>query len=181
MRIPKRAKTAFFINYEPQEDATFFTHRLHSHMTAFPMRGSFSTCFFHGLHVERGASWEEDLAGEITFYFCERVSLCSMAPALRLTKRKDASPWPRMSSTFWAVILLTSLLLINCGNALSLTRFPWSYWFIFIKCCGGRVTIGWPWCHCLLLWHENYATAISEITSRVIGFVIAVELISFQK
>uniref|UniRef100_A0A4W5JT86 TAFA chemokine like family member 5a n=1 Tax=Hucho hucho TaxID=62062 RepID=A0A4W5JT86_9TELE len=39
-----------------------------------------------------------------------------MAPALRLTKRKDASHWPRMSSTFWAVILLTSLLIIYCGQ-----------------------------------------------------------------
>uniref|UniRef100_A0A8L0DQZ6 TAFA chemokine like family member 5a n=1 Tax=Oncorhynchus mykiss TaxID=8022 RepID=A0A8L0DQZ6_ONCMY len=39
-----------------------------------------------------------------------------MAPALRLTKRKDASPWPRMSSTFWTVILLTSLLIIYCGQ-----------------------------------------------------------------
>ncbi|XP_014008262.1 chemokine-like protein TAFA-5 isoform X2 [Salmo salar] len=39
-----------------------------------------------------------------------------MAPALRLTKRKDASPWPRMSSTFWVMILLTSILIIYCGQ-----------------------------------------------------------------
>ncbi|XP_010885286.1 chemokine-like protein TAFA-5 isoform X1 [Esox lucius] len=39
-----------------------------------------------------------------------------MAPASRLTKRKDARTWPRMSSTFCAVILLTSFLIIYCGQ-----------------------------------------------------------------
>ncbi|XP_041935436.1 chemokine-like protein TAFA-5a isoform X1 [Alosa sapidissima] len=39
-----------------------------------------------------------------------------MAPTSRLSKRKDAKPWPRMSSTFWTVLLLTSLLIIYCGQ-----------------------------------------------------------------
>ncbi|AWO97942.1 putative protein FAM19A5-like [Scophthalmus maximus] len=34
-----------------------------------------------------------------------------MAP---VSRRKDASRWPRMSSTFWAVVLLTALLVLYC-------------------------------------------------------------------
>ncbi|XP_036978391.1 chemokine-like protein TAFA-5a isoform X5 [Acanthopagrus latus] len=34
----------------------------------------------------------------------------------RLSRRKDATRWPRMSSTFWAVLLLTALLLLYCGQ-----------------------------------------------------------------
>lgn len=36
-----------------------------------------------------------------------------MAP---VSRRKDAGRWPRMSSTFWAVVLLTALLLLFCGK-----------------------------------------------------------------
>uniref|UniRef100_A0A674MH05 TAFA chemokine like family member 5 n=1 Tax=Takifugu rubripes TaxID=31033 RepID=A0A674MH05_TAKRU len=36
-----------------------------------------------------------------------------MAP---VSRRKDAGRWPRMSSTFWAVVLLTALLLLYCGQ-----------------------------------------------------------------
>ncbi|KAM9845828.1 chemokine-like protein TAFA-5a [Aulostomus maculatus] len=39
-----------------------------------------------------------------------------MASVSRLARRKDASRWPRMSSTFWAVVLLTALLLLYCGQ-----------------------------------------------------------------
>ncbi|XP_029017590.1 chemokine-like protein TAFA-5a isoform X1 [Betta splendens] len=39
-----------------------------------------------------------------------------MASVSRLAKRKDAGRWPRMSSTFWAVVLLTALLLLYCGQ-----------------------------------------------------------------
>ncbi|XP_063073934.1 chemokine-like protein TAFA-5a isoform X1 [Engraulis encrasicolus] len=39
-----------------------------------------------------------------------------MAPTSRWSKRKDAKPWPKMSSTFWAVVLLTSLLIIYCAQ-----------------------------------------------------------------
>ncbi len=40
-----------------------------------------------------------------------------MASVSRLSKRKDASRWPRMSSTFWAVVLLTALLVLYCGKS----------------------------------------------------------------
>lgn len=33
-----------------------------------------------------------------------------------VSRRKDASRWPRMSSTFWAVLLLTALLVLYCGK-----------------------------------------------------------------
>lgn len=36
-----------------------------------------------------------------------------MAP---VSRRKDAGRWPRMSSTFWAVVVLTVLLLLYCGK-----------------------------------------------------------------
>ncbi|XP_023278693.1 protein FAM19A5 isoform X4 [Seriola lalandi dorsalis] len=39
-----------------------------------------------------------------------------MASVSRLARRKDASRWPRMSSTFWAVVLLTALLVLYCGQ-----------------------------------------------------------------
>lgn len=39
-----------------------------------------------------------------------------MASVSRLSRRKDASRWPRMSSTFWAVVLLTALLVLYCGK-----------------------------------------------------------------
>uniref|UniRef100_A0A8C2CEL6 TAFA chemokine like family member 5 n=1 Tax=Cyprinus carpio TaxID=7962 RepID=A0A8C2CEL6_CYPCA len=39
-----------------------------------------------------------------------------MAPAVRSIKRKDAINWPRMSTTFWAVLLLTALLIVYCGE-----------------------------------------------------------------
>uniref|UniRef100_A0A9J7Z8C0 TAFA chemokine like family member 5 n=1 Tax=Cyprinus carpio carpio TaxID=630221 RepID=A0A9J7Z8C0_CYPCA len=39
-----------------------------------------------------------------------------MAPAVRSIKRKDAINWPRMSTTFWAVLLLTALLIVYCGQ-----------------------------------------------------------------
>ncbi|XP_056604798.1 chemokine-like protein TAFA-5a isoform X3 [Triplophysa dalaica] len=39
-----------------------------------------------------------------------------MASALRSIKRKDAINWPRMSTTFWAVLLLTALLIVYCGQ-----------------------------------------------------------------
>lgn len=41
----------------------------------------------------------------------------SMAPAVRSIKRKDAINWPRMSTTFWAVLLLTALLIVYCGES----------------------------------------------------------------
>uniref|UniRef100_A0A3B3ZNC5 Uncharacterized protein n=1 Tax=Periophthalmus magnuspinnatus TaxID=409849 RepID=A0A3B3ZNC5_9GOBI len=40
-----------------------------------------------------------------------------MASVSRLGRRKDAYQWPRMSSTFWAVVLLTALLLLYCQLA----------------------------------------------------------------
>ncbi|XP_059361518.1 chemokine-like protein TAFA-5 isoform X3 [Carassius carassius] len=39
-----------------------------------------------------------------------------MAPVVRSIKRKDAINWPRMSTTFWAVLLLTALLIVYCGQ-----------------------------------------------------------------
>lgn len=33
-----------------------------------------------------------------------------------VSRRKDASRWPMMSSTFWAVLLLTALLVLYCGK-----------------------------------------------------------------
>lgn len=39
-----------------------------------------------------------------------------MAP---VSRRKDAGRWPRMSSTFWAVVLLTALLILYCGKCCS--------------------------------------------------------------
>ncbi|XP_061523296.1 chemokine-like protein TAFA-5a isoform X4 [Phycodurus eques] len=39
-----------------------------------------------------------------------------MASLTRSARRKDASRWPRMSSTFWAFVLLTALLVLYCGQ-----------------------------------------------------------------
>ncbi|XP_048864944.1 chemokine-like protein TAFA-5 isoform X4 [Brienomyrus brachyistius] len=39
-----------------------------------------------------------------------------MAPSPSFTKRKDGACWPRTSPTFWAVLLLASLLLIHCSQ-----------------------------------------------------------------
>ncbi|KAI7789632.1 putative protein FAM19A5 [Triplophysa rosa] len=39
-----------------------------------------------------------------------------MASAVRSIKRKDAINWPRMSTTFWAVLLLTALLIVYCDG-----------------------------------------------------------------
>ncbi|KAG9280412.1 protein FAM19A5 isoform X1 [Astyanax mexicanus] len=39
-----------------------------------------------------------------------------MAPASRLSRRKDAVAWPRMSATFWTVLLLITLLIVYCGQ-----------------------------------------------------------------
>ncbi|XP_014858278.1 PREDICTED: protein FAM19A5 isoform X3 [Poecilia mexicana] len=39
-----------------------------------------------------------------------------MASVPRSARRKDATRWPRMSSTFWAVVLLTALLVLYCGQ-----------------------------------------------------------------
>ncbi len=49
----------------------------------------------------------------------EEEVLCfgSMASVSRVSRRKDASRWPRMSSTFWAVVLLTALLVLYCGKS----------------------------------------------------------------
>ncbi|XP_017291716.1 chemokine-like protein TAFA-5a [Kryptolebias marmoratus] len=44
-----------------------------------------------------------------------KCSVGSMAPPVQ--RRRDAcTRWPRMSSTFWAVLLLTALLLLYCGQ-----------------------------------------------------------------
>lgn len=47
----------------------------------------------------------------------EAQSVCSMASVSMLARRKDASRLPRMSSTFWAVVLLTALLVLYCGKS----------------------------------------------------------------
>ncbi|XP_029901228.1 chemokine-like protein TAFA-5 isoform X3 [Myripristis murdjan] len=67
-------------------------------------------------HCER-ASWIVKLLSFLFFVASKRrYSGCSMASVSRLARRKDASRWPRMSSTFWAVVLLTALLVLYCGQ-----------------------------------------------------------------
>ncbi|XP_071007494.1 chemokine-like protein TAFA-5 isoform X1 [Oncorhynchus clarkii lewisi] len=39
-----------------------------------------------------------------------------MASSRKLVRRRNVTTWPRMSSTFWAAVLLTSLLIIYCGQ-----------------------------------------------------------------
>ncbi|XP_058273525.1 chemokine-like protein TAFA-5a isoform X1 [Hemibagrus wyckioides] len=39
-----------------------------------------------------------------------------MAAARRRTEREDAVAWPRMSASFWAALLLASLLIAYCGQ-----------------------------------------------------------------
>lgn len=56
-----------------------------------------------------------------------------MAP---VSRRKDAGCWPRMSSTFWAVVLLTALLLLYCGKCGSERG-----WTQLLETCARRVTL----------------------------------------
>lgn len=44
----------------------------------------------------------------------------SMAPPVQ-RRRDSCTRWPRMSSTFWAVLLLTALLLLYCGKSRTVT------------------------------------------------------------
>ncbi|KAK6482643.1 chemokine-like protein TAFA-5a isoform X3 [Huso huso] len=39
-----------------------------------------------------------------------------MAPSPRIGNRKDANAWPSMSSTFWAIMILASLLIVYCSQ-----------------------------------------------------------------
>ncbi|XP_038873931.1 chemokine-like protein TAFA-5 [Salvelinus namaycush] len=39
-----------------------------------------------------------------------------MASSCKLGRWRNVTAWPRMSSTFWAAVLLTSLLIIYCGQ-----------------------------------------------------------------
>ncbi|KAK1168965.1 chemokine-like protein TAFA-5a isoform X1 [Huso huso] len=39
-----------------------------------------------------------------------------MAPSPRISNRKDANAWPSMSSTFWAIMILASLLIVYCSQ-----------------------------------------------------------------
>lgn len=78
-----------------------------------------------GLHSETWAL--RGLDCEIIPFFCvlkrESYRKCcvgSMAPSVQ--RRRDAcTRWPRMSSTFWAVLLLTALLLLYCGKSRTVT------------------------------------------------------------
>ncbi len=65
--------------------------------------------------MERDVSSEDGRVCNADFIadFTTRVS---MAPAVRSIKRKEAINWPRMSTTFWAVLLLTALLIVYCGE-----------------------------------------------------------------
>ncbi|MGH0151024.1 UNVERIFIED_CONTAM: hypothetical protein FKN15_023406 [Acipenser sinensis] len=45
--------------------------------------------------------------------------LAPMAPSPRISNRKDANPWPSMSSTFWAIMILASLLIVYCSKYMS--------------------------------------------------------------
>ncbi|MCI4389020.1 hypothetical protein PGIGA_G00092870 [Pangasianodon gigas] len=42
-----------------------------------------------------------------------------MAAARRRTEREDAVAWPRMSASFWAALLLASLLIAYCVLCIS--------------------------------------------------------------
>ncbi|XP_061920560.1 chemokine-like protein TAFA-5a isoform X2 [Entelurus aequoreus] len=42
--------------------------------------------------------------------------LLGLCPRLLLSRRQDACRWPRMSSTFWAFVLLTALMVLYCGQ-----------------------------------------------------------------
>lgn len=42
--------------------------------------------------------------------------VASMAPSPRRSSRKDASALPSMSSTFWAIMILASLLIAYCSK-----------------------------------------------------------------
>ncbi|KAG7320290.1 hypothetical protein KOW79_016143 [Hemibagrus wyckioides] len=44
----------------------------------------------------------------------KKVSFWRMAAARRRTEREDAVAWPRMSASFWAALLLASLLIAYC-------------------------------------------------------------------
>ncbi|XP_028667921.1 chemokine-like protein TAFA-5a isoform X1 [Erpetoichthys calabaricus] len=39
-----------------------------------------------------------------------------MAPSPRISNRKDANAWPSMSSTFWVIMILASLLIVYCSQ-----------------------------------------------------------------
>lgn len=48
------------------------------------------------------------------FFFFAKES--RMVAARGRTEREDAVAWPRMSASFWAALLLTSLLIAYCGK-----------------------------------------------------------------
>ena len=69
----------------------------------------------------------------------------------RLSRRKDATRWPRMSSTFWAVLLLTALLLLYCGKSVFFFFFsPPSAAFFGRVGEGGGVELVWGTGHRML-------------------------------
>lgn len=85
-----------------------------------------------------------------------KCSVSSMASVSRLARRKDASRWPRMSSTFWAVVLLTALLVLYCGKCRcssfdhtyrhleALITGAGAHWVTVSKC---RDVLTAKWCH----------------------------------
>lgn len=115
----------YFPTRIPQEDVTFsFAHRRSVYPRSKPLllhQLLDLDMSFKGLQAEiivrdRAGLWDYCF----DFFIClskeEVLCCCSMASVSRLARRKDASRWPRMSSTFWAVVLLTALLVLYCGK-----------------------------------------------------------------
>lgn len=95
---------AFWI---PKEQVTaFLSVALSWHVFSRIIRGD---------HCER-PSWIVRFWFFLFAFSKRKCPVCSMASVSRLARRKDATRWPRMSSTFWAVVLLTALLVLYCGK-----------------------------------------------------------------
>lgn len=61
--------------------------------------------------ISQGESWLVKLSD-----FPRTGEVASMAPSPRRSSRKDANALPSMSSTFWAIMILASLLIAYCSK-----------------------------------------------------------------
>lgn len=112
----------------PKEDVTFsFAHRQSDYLRSksllfhqlLDLDMSFCGITRGDMSIVRGRAGLWDYHLLLFIRLSEEEVLCfgSMASVSRVSRRKDASRWPRMSSTFWAVVLLTALLVLYCGKS----------------------------------------------------------------
>lgn len=79
--------------------------------TAEPLEDAFLEDYTWSKAISQGESWLVKLSD-----FSPAGEVASMAPSPRRSSRKDASALPSMSSTFWAIMILASLLIAYCSK-----------------------------------------------------------------